>query len=104
MKITLGKKDVAVVDAAILAPTSAAMSSRDLMLARYRELCDTRDAANRKVEPIQKKLDAANARAMAANDEANKLAAEIENVWGGADWLTLKRDIAVLARALGNVK
>lgn len=74
------------------------------MLKDYRALCDKRDAKNAKAAPIQKKLDAANARAMAANDEANNLAAEIEKVWGGAEWLTLKRDIAVLARALGNVK
>ena len=77
--------------------------SRDNLLKSYRELCATRDAVNAKNEPLERQLDAANARAAAAKQEADAIAAQIDANRGGQKWLDLKYQIAVLARALGRV-
>jgi outer membrane murein-binding lipoprotein Lpp len=67
---------------------------------RYAQLCKQRDAVNAKVAPLQAKLDAAHARINAAQADAVKIKAEIDALRGGEDWLALKKEIGVLARAV----
>lgn len=74
--------------------------SLETLKARYAELCARRDSVNQQIAPLQEKLDAANARAQAANSEAYELALEISRVRGGQAWIDLKKEIAVLANAL----
>lgn len=67
---------------------------------RYDALCALRDATNAKLEPLKVKMEKANAKVIAAQDEANAIAAEINAARGGADWLDLKKEIGALARAV----
>lgn len=83
---------------------------REKMVARYYALCDVRDAAYAEAAPIEAKLDAANLRAMAAQQEAEKLAEEIEQTWAKhsedgtkTGWLALKKEIADIARFLHKI-
>lgn len=70
---------------------------------RYFELTDRRDAINAQIAPLQAQLDAANAVAIEAQANANAIAAEINTIRGGRDWLDLKTEIAQLTRALGKI-
>lgn len=72
----------------------------ETLKARYAELCAQRDATNKVVEPLQKQLEQANAKAEAARLEAEGLAKQISDVRGGQNWLDLKKEIATLANAL----
>lgn len=82
--------------------TAGKTDTMDAVRARYAQLCALRDAANKKAESVQKKLDQANERAETARREATQFAAEIQNIRGGGEaWLALKREIAQLARILG---
>lgn len=72
----------------------------ETLKARYAELCAQRDATNKAVEPLQKQLEQANAKAEAARLEAEGLAKQISDVRGGQNWLDLKKEIATLANAL----
>lgn len=75
------------------------MSMNDLK-ARYDALCAQRDATSAKVAPLKGKLDVANAKVIAAQAEADKLAVQINEARGGAEWLDLKKEIGALARAV----
>ena len=78
--------------------------SREAMQERYAALCKVRDERNAKAAPLQVKLDAANAKVIAAQAEAAALAKQIEDAWGNGDWITLKREIGVLATALSRAR
>jgi chromosome segregation ATPase len=87
-----------------------AMPSREEMVRRYYELCDRRDAAYEEADPLEKKLDAANAKVMAAQAEASALAEQIEETWAAASddgtregWLALKKEIADIAAFLRKI-
>lgn len=67
---------------------------------RYESLCAKRDATNAKLDPLKVKLEAANAKVIAAQAEADKLAVQINEARGGAEWLDLKKEIGALARAV----
>lgn len=67
---------------------------------RYVQLCEWRDAVNAKVAPLQAKLDAANARIQLAQADAAKIKAQVDALRGASDWLALKKEIGVLARAV----
>lgn len=69
--------------------------------ARFHQLAAQRDAVNAQTAPLQAQLDAANAAVQEAQDKANALAAQIQALRGGQDWLDLKRELAMLTRAMG---
>lgn len=75
------------------------MSMKELR-ERYDSLCAKRDAVNAKIAPLKVKLEAANAKVIAAQAEADKLAVQINEARGGAEWLDLKKEIGALARAV----
>lgn len=82
--------------------TAGDPGTMDAVRQRYEMLCALRDEANKKAEPVRKKLDAANERAQIATRQAAELAAEVLNIRGGAEkWLALKKEIGQLARLLG---
>lgn len=64
----------------------------------YYDLCDLRDKVNAAVEPVQAELDAANLAVQEAQQKAADLAAKIDAMRGGEEWLVLKRKIANIAR------
>lgn len=64
----------------------------------YYDLCDLRDKVNAEVAPVQSALDVANAEVEAAQKRAAELAAKIDAIRGGAEWLVLKKKIANIAR------
>lgn len=66
----------------------------------YDKLCAERDAIYSKVAGLEARLDVANSKAEAARLEAAEYAKQIEEAWGGASWLSKKKEIATLARAL----
>lgn len=67
---------------------------------RYLDLVDQRDAVNAQVAPLQEQLDAANEKVNAAQAEALALAAQIDELRGREKWIELKKEIALLSRAL----
>lgn len=71
---------------------------------RYAELCHQRDAVNAKNDPIEAKLAKINAQVCSLQEEARKLAAQIDDNRGREKWLELKKEIAMLARALSGVR
>ena len=72
----------------------------EILKARYKQLCDKRDAVNAEIAPLQAELKAANDEAQVAQNRANAIAAEIQKRRGGREWLDLKKEIAALADAL----
>lgn len=72
----------------------------EILKARYKELCDTRDRVNAEIAPLQAELKAANDEAQAAQNRANAIAKQISDARGGQKWLDLKKEIAALADAL----
>jgi hypothetical protein len=81
---------------------AAASKASDLRLSSYRELCAVRDTVNTKVAPVQAALDRAIVATQKAQLEEQRLAAQIDALWG-EDWVALKREIANLARSLGKI-
>lgn len=75
--------------------------SPEVLKARYKELCDRRDKVNASTQGLKKELEAANLKAEQARLEAMKIAAKISEARGGAAWITMKKEIGILARALG---
>lgn len=71
---------------------------------KYDRLCQQRDETVERVAPVQRKLEAVNARIQLLNAEAEKLAAEIQALRGGESWLHLKKEIGVLAKALSGMR
>lgn len=82
---------------------SAAVAAEPAPLERYYALCDVRDETYAKVKPLRAELELLNAQVQLAQDKANAKALEISNALGGKDWLTLKKEIAQLARSLGRI-
>lgn len=74
--------------------------SIESMKARYTELCARRDAVNKQNEPLEEKLDAQNAVVTKEQTKAHAIAAEIDVNRGGEEWLALKKELGMLARAL----
>ncbi|MBK8772257.1 MAG: hypothetical protein IPM06_17795 [Rhizobiales bacterium] len=90
-------ESVAAQDAAVNAMTWSDM------VARYDLLNAVVEATYVKTAPIQAKLDAENARAEAARISATELADQIENIWG-ADWISTKREIGLIANRMAVAK
>jgi hypothetical protein len=68
---------------------------------QYDQLCAKRDAKYAEVQPLEDELAATNAAVEQLQLKAADLAKQIEDAWGGAAWITLKKQIAVLAKGLG---
>jgi uncharacterized protein involved in exopolysaccharide biosynthesis len=66
---------------------------------QYDKLCAQRDDAYAKARPLEDRLTAVNVRIAELNAEATALASQIEDIWGPS-WLSLKKQIGVLAKAL----
>lgn len=72
------------------------------MRARYKELCERRDAVNKVVDPLRAKRAEAVARAEKAKLEAEELTRQITDARGGGEaWIALKKEIGLLARVVG---
>lgn len=84
----------------------------DAIQARYKELCDKRDAVYARIDQkrpsglvglftgnysLREQLDEANLEVIRAQERANKLAAKINEIRGGEEWLKLKKEIGLLA-------
>ena len=76
----------------------------DALRDRYVRLCAQRDATNERVAGLQRELDALNDDVAQAQALANAKAAQIQAVRGGESWLTLKKEIGMLAKALSGVR
>jgi hypothetical protein len=76
------------------------MSIELMLKGKYAELCAQRDQVNAKNAPLELELDKANAEVIAAQAKAHAIAAKIDDNRGREAWITLKREIGVLARAL----
>lgn len=82
-------------------PKTAAPDPLAFYRARYVALCAERDATNAAVAADLKELEDANAVAIAANQRCLEIAKRISDKRGGRQWLALKKEIGVLARAVG---
>lgn len=76
------------------------MNVLDNLKAMYAELCAERDRRNALNVDLQRELDEVNALAEKARLRAMELAAQIEKNWGGAEWIEMKKQIGLLAKAL----
>ena len=74
--------------------------TRALMLNRYWDLCDQRDAVNAKVAPVQAELDETNVEIERLRVRSIDLKGDIEAERDGPAWLDLKSEIGRLASAL----
>lgn len=87
--------------------------NQEQMKDRLAVLIQKRDETNAKIETsptklgglfkglsLREQLDEANAEVQEAQDKANSIAAQIQEVRGGAAWLELKKEIALLSKAL----
>ena len=68
--------------------------------ARYEELCAKRDAVYAAQKPLEAELAQYNAEAEAARVKAAEVAAKIDAQWQEANWIALKKEIALLAKTL----
>lgn len=67
---------------------------------QYDLLCKQRDETYAKVQPLEDELTAVNAQIAVLQEKAFSLASQIEAGWGGASWISLKKQIGALAKAL----
>jgi len=74
--------------------------SEDALFSKYQELVAQRDKKLKEVQHLKDAVEKANEAANKAREEAARRAAVLSEAMGGADWLALKKNIAVLARAL----
>jgi hypothetical protein len=81
-------------------PGPKPLTSIDMMKARYAELCAKRDEVNAAVASKLAEVERLNQVANEASAKAAALAQEVSNERGGQEWLVLKREIGMLARAL----
>lgn len=81
-------------------PVSVEEPAEVVMRRRYQSLCEVRDRINAEVKPQQDYLDKANAKVAAAQAEAKAFSDKINEIRGGEEWLQLKKEIGLLARAL----
>lgn len=68
---------------------------------RYQELCMQRDAIEEKIKPLRKQLADAQLIAENARVHCTTIAKQLFEARGGADWFRLKKEIGLLAKALG---
>ena len=80
------------------------VSSVDSTRDRYESLCAQRDATNARVAPLLADLTEANAAVVEAQARANKIAEQVATLRGGEQWLVLKKEIGMLARALSGIR
>jgi hypothetical protein len=71
-----------------------------LLLDRYWDLCDQRDAANAMAAPFQKELDETNAEIERLRLHAIELKGDVEACRDGPAWLSLKAEIGRIALAV----
>lgn len=76
------------------------MDTKELLVARYRELTAKRDAINEQAKPLQAQLDEINAESERLRVAAMDKKADIEALRDGPAWLDLKREIGILANVL----
>jgi predicted nuclease with TOPRIM domain len=76
------------------------MDTNELLLARYYELCDKRDAVNAEVAPHQQQLDEINAEIARLQELAINKKGDIEALRDGPAWLDLKSEIVRIAAVL----
>lgn len=81
-------------------PTGEPVSLDDLRV-RYRELCDYVNSVNIRIAPLKKQLEEANKTAENARVYATEIAKQVNEARGGARWFVLKKEIGLLAKALG---
>lgn len=72
-------------------------------LARYRALCKIRDAVNAQNATLEAELEKANLAVNEAQAKAAKISAQIDANRGGEKWISLKREIRILAAGLGRI-
>lgn len=89
-------------DAAKTASQLDSIESTDF-LARYRHLCKIRDAVNAQNAPLEAELEKANQAVNEAQEKAAKISAQIDANRGGEKWISLKREIRILAAGLGKI-
>lgn len=71
-----------------------------LLLDRYWDLCDKRDAANKAAAPHQKELDDTNAEIERLRLHSFEVKGDIEACRDGSAWLDLKTEIGRIANAV----
>lgn len=72
----------------------------DDIKARYAELCAKRDATEKRIAPLRKKLRAAADEAEKYRVRSMEVAAELDRARGGKEWFELKKEIGLLAKVL----
>jgi len=73
--------------------------SEQTMLERYKELCAKRDAVYEQNAPLEKELEKWNQKAEEARVKAAEIASKIDENFG-LGWISMKKEIALLARTL----
>lgn len=68
--------------------------------ARYKELCDLRDAVNDQNKPLEVELTEVNSQIETLRQRQMQIAHRIDENRGFRNWSALKRDIGLLAQAL----
>lgn len=69
--------------------------------AKYQKLCDVRDQIETRIAPLRAQLASANTAAENARVYATNVAAQLSEARGGQSWFVLKKNIGILAKALG---
>lgn len=75
--------------------------TRELLKARYDELCAQRDATNERLAPLKAELIAAADEAEVYRVKAEAVSKRLSEARGGMAWIALKKEIGLLAKALG---
>jgi len=88
--------------------TETTLTQEDLELismadlrARYEKLCAYRDQVEVRIAPLRAQLADANAAAEKARVYATEVAKQLSDARGGQSWFVLKKNIGMLAKALG---
>lgn len=68
---------------------------------RYQQLCTRRDEIENKIKPLRKQLADAQVIAENARVHCTTIAQQLYDARGGADWFRLKKEIGLLAKAIG---
>lgn len=84
----------------VLEETGSSVTLDDLRK-RYAELCAVRDATLTRIAPLQKQLDDARIVAEQARVHCTTVAEQLSAARGGMAWFKLKKEIGLLAKALG---
>jgi len=73
----------------------------EVLRARYKELCAKRDKTNEELAPLKKELEIANLEAEKTRLKATEIAEKISKARDGMEWIAMKKEIGMLAKALG---